>query len=373
MPGGVGAYTAELASALTARGWQVSVLTSAGAQSRLGIIAKDAISVYPEVRRWDWGIWRTGPRLARQIGADWIHVQYQTAAFGMHPAINLAPHWWQARGSRVAWTYHDVLPPYLFPKAGSRLRRWVTEQPAAAAELTVVTNEGDHQALAKVARRLAVVPIGSNIQARTFTTEERRAQRTLRGFGADDIVIGYFGFLNRSKGGLMLVKLLAQLVDKLPTAKLLMIGEQVGASDASNRQYLHEVETAIRELGLATRIVWTGHQPEAGVSADLNACDVLVMPYVDGASLRRGTLMASLAHGCAIITTTPRDPIPELTDGRELLYVPPEDVDAAAAAVMRLVQDPALTASLRIHARAASAVFTWEGIAEAHERLYWAA
>ena len=82
--------------------------------------------------------------------------------------------------------------------------------------------------------------------------------------------------------------------------------------------------------------------------------------------------MASLAPGCAVVTTTPHDPIPELADGRELLYVPPENVDAAEAAVLRLVQNPALAASLRTHARAASAAFTWEGIAEAHERLYWA-
>jgi glycosyltransferase involved in cell wall biosynthesis len=368
MSGGVGAYTAELAAALTAQGLPVSVLTSVNADAP----GNDTrgVDVYPVMRGWGWGLWRTGLAWARRLEADWLHVQYQTAAFAMHPAVNFAPAWWRDQGRQVAWTYHDLLPPYLFPKAGGPLRRWVTTRPAATAHLTLVTNGDDQQALMGVARRLAVVPIGSNIAVHSLDAAARRAQRIRRGLGDDDLVIGYFGFLNRSKGGLTLMRVLAHVADQVPTAKLLMIGEQVGASDASNRQYLLEVEQLMAELGLTDRVIWTGHQPAATVSADLHACDLLLMPYVDGASLRRGTLMAGLAHGCAIVTTTPQTPIAELTDGRELLYVPPEDVEAATAAVMRLVHTPALVTQLRGQARAAGATFSWEGIADAHLRLY---
>ena len=82
--------------------------------------------------------------------------------------------------------------------------------------------------------------------------------------------------------------------------------------------------------------------------------------------------MAGLAHGCAIITTTPTGPIPELVGGRDLLYVPPQDAEASATALLDLVRNPRKMATLRQNARAASAAFTWEGIAEAHERLYLA-
>lgn len=58
------------------------------------------------------------------------------------------------------------------------------------------------------------------------------------------------------------------------------------------------------------------------MAADLNACDVLLLPFTDGVSLRRGTLMAALANGCAIVTTTPQGPLPELVHDRDLLYVP---------------------------------------------------
>jgi glycosyltransferase involved in cell wall biosynthesis len=366
LTGGVGAYSAELAAALVARGWQVSVLTTACAAARPG----GPVAVHDLTPRWNWGTAATVATWARQHAVNWVHVQYQTAAFGMHPAVNLAPERWRRQGLRVAWTYHDVLAPYLFPKAGYRLRHWVSDRPAATSDLTIVTNEGDRRYLAGKARRLALVPIGSNIQGRIFSAAERMARRRSHGFTADDLVVGYFGFLNRSKGGLTLVEALARLAQAHPGARLLMIGEQVGASDPTNYAYRQEVEAALARHGLQARVTWTGRLPEAEVSANLAACDVLLMPYTDGASLRRGTLMAGLAHGCAIATTTPETPVPELVEGRDLLYFPPEDAAAAAAAVLRIAGDPALAARLRAGARAVAAAFTWEGIAEAHERLY---
>jgi glycosyltransferase involved in cell wall biosynthesis len=368
MSGGVGAYTAEVATALVARGWQVSVLTTPAAHVSPPLSSD--VAVYPVMDHWRWNVLGEGLRWAKKVGADWLHVQYQTAAFGMHPAINIAPAWWRRQGQRVAWTYHDILVPYLFPKAGERLRRWVTDWPARVCDLTIATNAGDFYHLAPLARNLVNIAIGSNIHAHSLTPAERQARRVQRGYGEEDVVVGYFGFLNRSKGGLDLVATVAHLLPDLPTLHLLMIGEQVGASDPTNYAYLQEVKESIRAHRLESRVIWSGYHPDAEVSADLAACDLLLMPYLDGASLRRGTLMAALAHGCAIVTTTPAAPIPELVEGRDLLYVPPGNIEAAATAVRTLVDDPALLATLRQNARAASAAFAWEGIAEAHEREY---
>ncbi|NJN84025.1 MAG: glycosyltransferase [Caldilineaceae bacterium] len=183
-------------------------------------------------------------------------------------------------------------------------------------------------------------------------------------------MIGYFGFLNRSKGGLTLVRTLDQLVRGGHDAHLLMIGERVGASDATNFAYLQEVEALVHGLGLEQRVRWTGSQPDAEVSADLAAMDVLLMPYADGASLRRGTLMAGLANGCAIVTTFPQSPLPELVDGEDLVYVPVANAEATAAAVSAIADNAQLTQRLRAGARASSQQFTWKSIAIAHRTLY---
>ena len=376
MRGGVGAYTAELAQALASAGVRVSVVTTQQAQTP--VYQATPVMIYPVMGRWGWRIWRRVPQLAQQIGATWLHVQYQTAAFAMNPAINLAPAQWRRQAQRhhyplqVAWTYHDLLVPYLFPKAGAHLRHWITWQPARSSNLVIATNEGDYRELAATTSPalLQKIPIGSNIQAQECTPAARMAARAERGYHEQSLVVGYFGFLNRSKGGLTLVRTLHELVRQGYDAHLLMIGEKVGASDPTNDAYLQEVEALIAQLGLEARVQWTGHLSDIEVSQALHLVNILLMPYLDGASLRRGTLMAGLAHGCAIVTTTPQSPLPELIDGRDLLYVPPEEPHLAANAILRLTQAPELRQAIQTGARRQSQLFTWSAIAAQHLQAY---
>lgn len=367
MPGGLGAYTAALGQALQAQGCQISILTGAAVDTP---DTASSLPVYAAIQRWDWRIGRQIAHWARQLQADWVHIQYQTGAYAMHPAINFAPTGWRAEPLRVAWTYHDLLVPYLFPKAGAWLRRWVTTWPARRADLVIVTNEADRLTLEQRGIAASSIPIGSNIQGQPTDDAGRQAARRAYGYGPQPYVIGYFGLLNRSKGARTLVQTVAQLVAAEVDAHLLMIGETVGVNDPTNQAYLHEVEILIHELGLGERVRWTGPLSEADVSGALHACDVLLMPYEDGASLRRGTLMAGLAHGCAIITTTPQGPLPELVAGRDLLTIPPRDVAAAVAANQQLRANPALADNLRVAAYRASQQFTWAQIAQRHLEAY---
>ncbi len=269
----------------------------------------------------------------------------------------------------VAWTYHDLLPPYLFPKAGP-LRARVTERPATRADLVIVTNEGDRQRLEGRAHNLHAIPIGSNIAGVQLGDDERRRLRMHYGYADDVLLLGYFGFLNRSKGGDTLIGALDLLVRQGTNAHLLMIGDRLGASDPTNRATLAEIEALIAARGLSERVRWTGRLEDAAASAALNAIDLLLLPFADGASLRRGTLMAGLANGCAIITTQPQHRLPELENGRDLLYVAAGDAPALATAAAALAADPARTAALGAAARARSRDFTWAAIAQAHIALY---
>ena len=369
MVGGVGRFTAELAAALQAQGAQIAILTD----EQVTVSSEsDAVRVLPGRRSWGWGILSEIHACARAVGAEWVHVQYQTAAYRMHPAINALPYFLRRQGLRAAWTYHDLRIPYLFPKAGARLRNWVTRLPLRAADAVVVTNQSDWEAVQGQVQRgqLHRIPIGNDIKSRQFTTEERIERRAARGYGSGQLVLGYFGFLNASKGGLTLVETLAALAGEGRDVHLLMIGERVGASDETNFRYLQRVEASIAEHGLENRVQWTGHQSDAEVAADFNAIDVLVMPYEDGMSMRRSTLTAALANGCAIVTTHPQDPTPEVREDSDLLLVPPRDPAATAAAVRRIAADPRLAEKLRVNARMAARQFSWEVIAARHLEMY---
>lgn len=370
--GGVGAYTAELARALVDLGAQVEVVTSTRAHAD----GSSAIPVHATVTRWSPLSMRNIARLADQLGADWVHVQYQTAAYGMNPAINFAPEYWRRRGNRtwrIAWSYHDLRIPYLFPKAGDRLRESVTLRPALHSDLVIVTNEEDRLQIAERIPNLHSIPIGSNIAGLRLTDEERSRVRERFGYANSVPLLGYFGFLNRSKGGITLIETLDLLVRAGLDAHLLMIGDPLGASDPANRAYLAEVQQAIEARGLGARIRWTGSAADRDVAEALNAIDVLLLPYEDGASLRRGTLMAAMANGCPLVTTTPTTPIPELVDGRDLVFVPASNARAASEAVRSLLEEPARRRAMGESLRARNAGFTWAAIAHRHMALYAAA
>jgi len=89
MQGGVGDCTNEIAKGLAAFGVEVRVLTSQLAidNSQLSI-PNSQFAICPIIHKWDWSSLRAIARVAREFSPNVIHIQYQTGAFGMHPAIN---------------------------------------------------------------------------------------------------------------------------------------------------------------------------------------------------------------------------------------------------------------------------------------------
>lgn len=373
MQGGVGDYTWALGTALVAQGVDVHVLTSrAAGPSHLH--PTGVANVYPEISRWNWGLLSRVMRLAGEVKPNVVHIQYQTAAYALHPAINLLP--WVLRHRRwpgqVAVTFHDLRVPYLLPKAGP-LRWQANLMLARHSDAIIVTNAEDHLSLQRydrLAGKLYQVPIGSNIAPQPPPDFDQDSQRDKWGIGHDGLVLGYFGFLNASKGGEELIAALAELAREGLPVHLLMIGGQVGASDPTNQAYLARVRSLIQELGVTDRVHWTGFTTASEVSANFLATDVVILPYRDGASFRRGSLMAALAHGRPVVSTKPVVAIPELVHGQNIWLVPTGSVTALVAAIKRLWADPDLRRRLGEGARRLSSHFTWDAIARHHVEIY---
>lgn len=373
MQGGVGDYTWALGSALVEQGVDVHVLTSREA-GPAHLAPRGVANVYPEIDRWRWGMVRQVRRLSDELKPDVLHIQYQAAAYQLHPSINLLPRflagWEWPR--RVAVTFHDLRVPYLFPKAGSW--RWRSNlELARRSDVTVVTNAEDLHRLRgypDLARKLVEIPIGANIQPDPPAGFDRAAQRAGWGARPDDLLLAYFGFLNASKGAEELVAAVAQLAARGVPVQLLMVGGQVGASDRTNAAYLEQVQAAIERRGVADRVHWTGFTEASQVSANLLAADIAVLPYRDGASFRRGSLMAAIAHSLPVISTEPAVPILEMVHGGNIWLTPAQSPDALAAAIEQLWHDPGLRERLSAGAAALTRLFTWDVIAQQHVRIY---
>ncbi len=370
MQGGVGDYTREIGLALGDLGCQVHVVTSTQAGPLEGL------TVHPLVGRWNWGCWRPLLDLIRTLRPDVVHVQYQAAAYSLHPAINLLPRCLrllERDRPRTVVTFHDLKVPYLFPKAGP-LRRRVVHELARCSDAAITTNRQDFEQLQRnLGRPPALIPIGSNITPCLPPDYDRDTWRARWGAGPGDLLLCFFGFINDRKGVDTLLHALKLLLsDPQPAVHplLLFIGGQTGSSDPTNVAYLAHIQALIAGLELQDRIRWTGYLPAEEVSACFAAADLCVLPFRDGASFLHGTLHAGLAHGMPIVTTEPPVPLPELVPGENICLVPREDAHALAEAIRSLAARPELRRTLGTGARALAEQFRWDRIAQATLDLY---
>ncbi|HUV94585.1 MAG TPA: glycosyltransferase family 4 protein [Anaerolineae bacterium] len=367
MEGGVADFCRLLGQAMARQDWEVHVLTSAKAVQSGD---EGPVHCHPLMRSWRCGRLRAAlRRLLSEVRPDVVNIQYQTAAFDMRPAINCLP--LACPDVPTVVTFHDLLVPYLFPKAGP-LRWWVNLALARWCSAVIVTNAEDEARLKAYPwiRRLTLVPIGSNLACAPPAGYDRTAWRRLWGIGDDTVILCYFGFLNASKGGEELIAALDRLRQAGCDAVLLMIGGSVGASDPTNRTYHELVQASIRERGLESQVIWTGHLPPEEVSAGFGAADICVLPYRDGASFRRGSFLAALTHGMPVITTQPRAPLPALTHGQNVWLVPPRDPEALAKAMALLAEERHLRRTLSHGARQLSRQFDWQQIAARTIEVY---
>ncbi len=367
LPGGVGDYTRELARALQARGHTVAVWTDQRGTGE----AHSPVPVFRVVRCWDGRAWFALGRSLRAWRPDGVLLQYQAAAYGLSGVMNLWPAiarlWLGA--TPIVVTFHDLRVPYLFPKAGP-LREWSIRFLARRADGVIVTNHEDEATLrAAGIRPLWRIPIGSNIPPLPRPPDATEARRRLN-LPLDRPLVGFFGFLHPSKGFDVLLEAIAALLRAGTSVGLVHMGAAVAPSDPSQADHAARCRRRIAERGLQEHVWETGYRPPEEIAWAFAAVDACALPYRDGASFRRGTLLAALAHGRAVISTLPRVPIPELRDGENILLVPPEDPAALATAIRRILEDPALRARLMAGARALAERFTWERIAAQVEEVF---
>ncbi len=357
LQGGVGAYSRILAHELARQNHSVAVISTQAARE-----ADPMINLSPAVARWGWSALRAARRWAQAHHLDVVNLQYQTAAYQMSPWIHFLPE--AIQPTPVVTTFHDLRVPYLFPKAGP-LRNWMVMRLARASAGVIATNDEDFARLSGLPCA-ALVPIGSNILSPLPANFDPQPWRAQAGAGMEDFLIAYFGLFNRSKGLDVLLKSVSQLrADGVP-ARLLLIGGGAGSSDPTNLESMRHLEALIGQLELGACIGRTGYlEDEAQVGAFLAASDAVALPFVDGASFRRGSLMAAIHYGCAIVTTAPAVPVPAFVDGDNLLLAPANDVQALAEALHRLWDSPALRARLRAGAARLAGSFTWPKIAQA--------
>lgn len=379
LSGGIADYTHHLAHALTEAGVEVAVLTSAVVfppPPKLGG-SREGVQVIPVIRDWGLPALPTMRRLARDY--DLVHVQYQAANFQLKGAIVLLPDLLRlTSGPPTVTTFHDLRLPYLFPKAG-KLRSLAVRRLARASTGVITTNEEDEAQLRRWGvTQLARIPLGTNIPPVLPTGYDREAWRARWGVEPDQFLVAHFGFVNTSKGIPDLLRAQDRLLRAGQPVKVIFLGEKLGASDPTNAAHLAEIEALIEELHLGEGwTIWTGPLPPKQIAAGLHASDLVCLPYRDGASLRRTTLITALAHGRPVVSTQPMTPTagqsdapPVLDDNRTVALARREDPADLARRLALLLRYRPSRERLARGATELAPSFAWERIREEHLRFY---
>ena len=351
---GVGDYTRYLRRAFEELGHQCLVVTS----SRTRSLEKD---VYAVPGRWGLSETLSARRLLISNNPDAVILQYTPEHYGYGMVFKLLPMLIRlaCSGPLVLTTFHTLVGG-----------RWLSKANAvfmAAGSHGVISI---HPELTCLLRRrlpwwsgkLREIPIGANIPAPTMRREEAyKGLRESLGLSADTPVLGTFGFPAPGKGFETLIQALG-LLNGSARVHLVCVGE----TRTEDRMYKAALEGMASRTGVQPFIHWLGDLPEQEAANVLSGTDAYVVPYDEGASLRRGTLMAGFRAGVPVITTTPRYEDPSLRHRQTILAVPPESPQALADCIGSLLVDATLQEHLRQEAAKEAVRFEWRTIAAQH-------
>jgi glycosyltransferase involved in cell wall biosynthesis len=183
------------------------------------------------------------------------------------------------------------------------------------------------------------LPIPSNVPV----SDDRGTVEKLRRRYAPnhEFIIGHFGTFGFQIAPIVEAILVALAGEPAPPMFLL-----IGKGSESFRAQLIR-----RDPGLEPLLHATGEMTAAELSYQLQACDLLIQPYPDGVSTRRGTIMAGLSHGRPIVTTRGLLTEPFWEASYALAMAPAKDPKRIVSLVRQLQPNPAERARMGAAAR----------------------
>lgn len=313
---GAGDYTERLVTSLQQRGLSVEVITGGG-----------------------WGLC-DAPGVLKRIntcGADLTHLQYPTVGYGRRLGPQLI-----AALQRGIVTIHEASQTHIV--------RQLSLVPLLWSRHLVFTNVFEQAYVGGLApwvrTRSTVIPIGSNVSVGRADGERR----------LDEII--YFGLIRPAKG-------LEQVLDLAGLLKSRASGVTVrivGLALSEHAGYLDMLRRKSSDLP----IIWNLGLSDEEAAKVLARTAIAYVPFPDGASERRGSLLALLANGVATVTTRGAQTPPVLSSAVEFAASPIE----AASMLESLRHDDVRRTSLSEQGTRYAAGFSWPDIADQHIRLY---
>ena len=358
---GVGDHTRCLVEELARQGEDVAVLCSSQYRGTPG----GPVPVVPIFPRWtlDQAL-RLSFSSAVHRG-DILHLQYTPDLYGQRAGFNLVPLLARLRrlGPATVVTFHTLT-------GGSPWSRvWAVLLLASAHHCISASEEVTSMVRRRAPRllsRLREIPIGANIPVVQADGAAQEEGHRLLGVPQGVPLLVHFGLVYPGKGLETLFAALPALLCLQPSMRLVIVGD----TRPEAGQYRANLEAMAKRLGVAPTILWAGRRSVDEVSLILQTANLLVVPYDDGVSIRRSSLIVGLAHGLPTVSTISTLPSAYLMDGENIALVPPHDPRALTRRIASLLAAPDEAARLGQGARKLAERFSWPMIARETRALY---
>jgi len=271
----------------------------------------------------------------RQSRPDLLLMQYPNAAYGG----SLAPHLLVnvVRGAPLVLVLHEFEPAHPLRKMSIGL--------LGGARAIIVTNEMDRDHLVKwypwVAKRVWIVPLASNITGRPWRPDPV-------------FTVVYFGLIRPAKG----------LEEFLECARLVKARNApirfraIGALTGGAAEYGQSFLDAARSLDIEVLV----GASEDEVATALSAASAAYLPFPDGATARRGSILAAASCGLPILSTTGPFTTPELA----ATVLRASSPRVAAELLLSLQVDARQLQDAHARSQRFGRTYTWDAVAERH-------
>ncbi len=198
------------------------------------------------------------------------------------------------------------------------------------------------------------IPIGSNIlPAKYYEKRDDSSQP----------IISFFGMLYPGKGLSLILNVLQELKKRGHSFRF----KFVGGGMLGLKSYEDHFQKDIAGRGIQDTVEHLGLLPAEDVSGWIQASRFLFLPYDSGLSDRRGSFMAAITHGKAVLTSVPAVEMPFLKPGENALWPENPGFDSYVSLAERLLLDDELLREIEQGAEKLARQFSWEQIAQDHE------
>lgn len=291
-------------------------------------------------------------RRHRRAPFDIAHLQFPADPMA-HLAYALLP---RRVGRVIGWHSDIVRQQGLLPLYRPFLQRSLRGAHAIIAATPAHVSSSEQLAPVRDTAQFRIIPYGFDLAR--FERRPAQADELRQRFGGRFLVFA-LGRHVYYKGFEFLIRALAQL----PGVELALGGQG---------PLTGELREIARQAGVADRVHFVGRIPDRDLPAWYYACDAFCLPSVEAAEAFGIVQVEAMACGRPVVCCELGNGVNWVNqDGETGLTVPPADPAALAAALARLLAEPALRARLgEAGSRRAHGVFSARAMAQATLAVY---